>query len=94
MLRSNFWKCLAERHSDLPRGDLERVADAIIEEIGAALERGDRVELRGFGTFGVKTRRARAGRNPRTGVTVAVKEKTVPFFRASAATLARLNRQI
>jgi integration host factor subunit beta len=45
------------------------------------LERGDRVELRGFGTFSVKHRDARVGRNPRTGDTVSVAPKTVPFFK-------------
>jgi integration host factor subunit beta len=53
----------------------------IFEEISAALCRGDRVELRGFGAFSVKSRDSRVGRNPRTGEAVNVVSKTVPFFK-------------
>jgi integration host factor subunit beta len=54
----------------------------VLDEIAAALERGDRVELRGFGAFSVRRRPARIGRNPRTGESVSVKAKSVPFFKA------------
>ena len=52
----------------------------ILDEVSAALERGNRVELRGFGAFSVRERKARLGRNPRTGTSVQVSEKKVPFF--------------
>jgi len=55
--------------------------NTVLEEIAAALERGDRVELRGFGAFSVRHRPPREGRNPRTGEQVSVKEKHVPFFK-------------
>ncbi len=58
----------------------------------AALARGDRVELRGFGAFSVKHRPARAGRNPRTGAHVPVDQKSVPFFKTGKEMRERLNR--
>ena len=58
-----------------------------------ALRRGDRVELRGFGTFSVKIREARQGRNPCTGVVVAVAKKAIPAFKTGKEMRARLNRE-
>lgn len=82
MTRSELVAALAEEHRHLTLGDIERVVTAIFDEMTAALAEGGRVELRGFGAFSVKRRRARVGRNPRTGQTVDVAEKSVPFFRA------------
>ena len=62
-----------------------------MEEIVDALSRGDRVEIRGFGVFAVKQRKARVGRNPRTGELVDVKEKMVPYFKPGKEMRARLN---
>jgi integration host factor subunit beta len=62
-----------------------------LDEITAALARGDRVELRGFGAFSVKKREARTGRNPRTGEQVSVDEKSVPFFKTGKEMRERLN---
>jgi integration host factor subunit beta len=72
---------LAELNPNLYQRDVERTVSAIFDEISAALSRGGRVELRGFGAFSVRKRNARAGRNPRTGASVQVVEKHVPFFR-------------
>ena len=68
--------------TNLSAKDAETVVDTIFEEITVSLERGQRVELRGFGTFGLKQRRARAGRNPKTGEAVKVEAKQVMFFKA------------
>lgn len=81
MTKSELIQRLAESHPHLYHRDVERIVSTVFEEISAALERGDRVELRGFGTFSVKHRQARIGRNPRTGDTVEVASKTVPFFK-------------
>lgn len=81
MTKSELVQRLAESHPHLYHRDVERIVSTVFEEIAAALERGDRVELRGFGTFSVKHREARIGRNPRTGDTVDVAPKTVPFFK-------------
>lgn len=81
MTKSELIQRLADSHPHLYHRDVERIVSTVFEEISAALERGDRVELRGFGTFSVKQRDARVGRNPRTGATVNVAPKTVPFFK-------------
>ncbi len=82
MTRSELIAALAADHPHLTLMDVERIVAALFDEMTATLARGDRVELRGFGAFSVKRRQARAGRNPHTGETVDVTEKTVPFFRA------------
>jgi integration host factor subunit beta len=65
--------------------------NTVFEEIIEALSRGDRVELRGFGAFSVKSRDARIGRNPRTGESVQVEDKKVPFFKTGKLLRDRLN---
>ena len=65
--------------------------NTVFDEITDAMSRGDRVELRGFGAFSVKRRDARTGRNPRTGETVEVEEKHVPFFKTGKLLRDRLN---
>jgi integration host factor subunit beta len=82
---------LAETNPRLYQRDLEAVVNAIFGRIGAALARGERVELRGFGAFSVNRQSARIGRNPRTGDRVPVAEKHVPFFRAGKLMRDRLN---
>ena len=91
MLRSELITKLAAENPHLRQEDLEKVVEVILEEIGSALERGDRVELRGFGAFSVRKRKPRNGRNPRTGEAVEVPAKTVPFFKAGKELRARIN---
>ncbi|MAT35386.1 MAG: integration host factor subunit beta [Ponticaulis sp.] len=91
MLRSELVQKLADENPHLRPQDLEKVVDVILEEICQALESGARVELRGFGAFSVRKRDSRLGRNPRTGETVEVDEKYVPFFKAGKELRARLN---
>ena len=67
MIKSELVQRIAEHNPHLYQRDVENIVNAILEEIVAALARGDRVELRGFGAFSVKSRPARTGRNPRTG---------------------------
>ena len=69
------------------------IVNLIMENIGLALVNGDKVELRGFGSFKVKTRRSRLARNPRTGESVDVPVKRVPFFKASNDLKANLNEK-
>jgi integration host factor subunit beta len=82
---------LAERNPHLFHRDVERIVTTIFDEITEALARGDRVELRGFGAFSIKQRDARTGRNPRTGESVSVIEKIVPFFKTGKQLRERLN---
>jgi integration host factor subunit beta len=91
MTKSELIQRLAELYPHLYQRDVERIATTIFDEIAAALSRGDRVELRGFGTFSVRRRNARPGRNPRTGAFVQVVERHVPFFKAGKPMHERLN---
>ncbi len=91
MTKSELILRLAEKSPHLYHRDVERIVSTIFDEITAALARGDRVELRGFGAFSVKKRRARIGRNPRTGQSVHVAEKHVPFFKTGKQLRERLN---
>ena len=92
MTRSELIAKLAARNPALYHRDIERLVSTILNEIGGALERGDRVELRCFGSFSVRHRKSRVGRNPRTGTSVQVSEKTVPFFKMGKGMRERLNR--
>jgi integration host factor subunit beta len=91
MTKSELIHRLAEKHPRLYERDVERIVATIFEGISSALSNGDRVELRGFGALSVKTRDARIGRNPRTGETVNVSRKFVPFFKAGKDLRNRLN---
>lgn len=92
MIKSELIQRLADENPHLFQRDVENIVNAILNQIGDALSRGDRVELRGFGAFSVKNRPARVGRNPRTGEKVAVEEKYVPQFKAGKEIRERLNR--
>lgn len=81
MLRSELIDTLHAENPHLTRSDMERVVSVFLESITQTLEKGARVELRGFGAFSTRHRKARAGRNPRTGGDVFIPEKYVPFFR-------------
>jgi integration host factor subunit beta len=91
MIRSELIQKVAEENPHLFQRDVERIVNTIFEEITEALARGERVELRGFGAFSVKRRDARVGRNPRTGESVPVTEKAVPFFKTGKLLRDRLN---
>lgn len=92
MIKSELIDKLTLENPHLFQRDVENIVNAILDEIGDALARGDRVELRGFGAFSVKNRPARIGRNPRTGEKVDVSEKYVPQFKAGKEIRDRLNR--
>lgn len=91
MIRSELIQKIAEENTHLYQRDVERIVNTVFDEIIEAMARGDRVELRGFGAFSVKKREARQGRNPRTGETVDVEEKAVPFFKTGKLLRDRLN---
>ena len=81
MLRSELIDTLHNENPHLTRRDMERIVAVVLESVTQTLEKGARVELRGFGAFSVRHRRSRSGRNPRTGENVFVPEKHVPFFK-------------
>ncbi|MFM8820332.1 MAG: integration host factor subunit beta [Phenylobacterium sp.] len=91
MIKSELIARLAEENPHLTQKDVERVVSVILDRMIEALEAGGRVELRGFGAFSVRSRGARSGRNPRTGESVSVRAKHVPFFKSGKELRVRLN---
>ena len=91
MIRSELIQKIADENPHLYQRDVERIVSTVFNEITDALADGNRVELRGFGAFSVKKRDARIGRNPRTGESVSVEEKHVPFFKTGKLLRDRLN---
>jgi len=81
MTKSELVDIIAESYGEITRREAEVVVNTIFAAIGDALSSGDRVELRGFGSFTTKRRNARTGRNPKTGESVSVPAKIVPHFK-------------
>ena len=71
------------RLGDLTRGDAEKIVETIFDSVIGALRTGDKIEIRGFGSFRTRQRKPRIGRNPKTGARVDVPAKRVPFFKPS-----------
>ena len=91
MIRSELIKKLCDDNPTLAERDIERLVTVFFDEISNRLAAGGRVELRGFGAFSTRARDARTGRNPRTGDTVAVDAKRVPYFKPGKEMRAKLN---
>ena len=91
MIRSELLTALARENPELRSDEVERVVDVFFDEIAQRLAQGGRVELRGFGAFSTRDRQARKGRNPRTGDTVDVPGKRVPYFKPGKEMRIRLN---
>jgi integration host factor subunit beta len=91
MIKSELVKRLMVQCPHLYERNIEKVVNAILEEIIEALRQGDRVELRGFGTFTARRREARKGRNPKTGAAVSISAKALPFFKTGKPMRERLN---
>ena len=82
MTKSELIERLSWKHPQLKAQDVEETIKLIIEKVCQSLEKGDRVEIRGFGSFSLHYREARTGRNPKTGESVKVPAKSIPYFRA------------
>ena len=91
MIRSELVQKIAEDNPVLNVADAERIVSTIFDEIISTISSGDRVELRGFGAFSVKKRKARIGRNPKTGDAVSVESKHISFFKTGKLLRDRLN---
>ncbi len=91
MTKADLVEVISE-HVNLSKKDTGIVVNLVLDNIGDALARGDKVELRGFGSFRVKQRRSRRARNPRTGTSVFVPAKLIPFFKASNDLKSIVNR--
>ena len=91
MIRSELVQKVSEAHPDLSPREVETIVTTFFDAIVDQLAKGGRVELRGFGAFSTRARDARTGRNPRTGDTVSVDAKRVPYFKPGKEMRARLN---
>ena len=91
MIRSELVQRLVHENPALSARDVEAIVTIFFDEIAQRLAQDGRVELRGFGAFSTRERDARTGRNPRTGETVAVDAKRVPYFKPGKEMRARLN---
>ena len=91
MIRSELLQAIAKDNPDLRAEEVEQIVDIFFDEIATRLADGGRVELRGFGAFSTRQRDARKGRNPRTGESVDVPAKRVPYFKPGKEMRERLN---
>lgn len=94
MTKSELVERIAMRQSQLVLKDVELSVKSILEEMSTALASGDRIEIRGFGSFSLHYRAPRSGRNPKTGETVALEGKYVPHFKPGKALRDRVNDSI
>lgn len=91
MTKSQLILLVAGRYPALSKKDVELVVNTIFDSMTQALVKGERIEIRGFGSFSVKKRESREGRNPKTGDRVLVPEKYTPFFTVGKELKARVD---
>ena len=91
MTKSELILKINSKNSYLYHKDVYKIIDTLFNCVTRALKDGDRVELRGFGTFTTKLRNARIGRNPKTGAPVAIPQKKMPFFKMGKSMKERIN---
>ena len=92
MTKSDLVEKIVSLNPNVYQKDVIKLVDTFFETIVKAIQKNDRFELRGFGTFGVKQREARIARNPKNGSVVAVSKKNIPFFRMGKGMRDRLNK--
>lgn len=92
MTKSELIEALSLKQTHLFQADVELSVNVILDRIAAALEKQERVELRGFGSFAMNQRPARIGRNPKTGATVDIPPKRVPHFKPGKEMRERVNQ--
>lgn len=91
MNKSDLIEKVAAKLEGLSHRDIEVIVNQIFDSMTNSLMSGDRIEIRGFGSFEVRVRKPRAGRNPKTGTTVHVNERKVPFFKVGKELKERVN---
>lgn len=91
MTKSELIDAVASKADNFSRKDVEVIVDTLFENITKSLSRGEKIEIRGFGSFKVKDRSARQGRNPKSGEGISIDSKTVPFFKAGKELRERVN---
>ncbi len=93
MTKSQLIDRISEKAPRIPKRDIETVVHTVFQSMLNALRREQRIEIRGFGSFAIKIREARDGRNPKTGVKVQVPRRRIPYFTVGKELRERLNPQ-
>ncbi len=93
MTKSQLIDAIAQRYPSFSRKEAEVMVNEVFKAMTEALGKGERIELRGFGSFIVKERAARQARNPQTGAMISVSAKRLPFFKAGKELSERINRK-
>ncbi|MBI2339975.1 MAG: integration host factor subunit beta [Deltaproteobacteria bacterium] len=91
MNKSDLIETVSEKVKSLARREVEAIVETIFDKMTGALSKGDRIEIRGFGSFEVRVREPRQGRNPKTGAQVYVNTRRVPFFKVGKELRERVN---
>lgn len=94
MTKSQLISRIARRQTQLSARDVEEAVNLVLESMSQMLEEGGRVEVRGFGSFSLHYRRARMGRNPKTGASVSLSGRYVPHFKPGKALRDRVNNPV
>jgi len=92
MTKSELVELVSSRVSNFSRKDVEIIVDTLFQSMADSLSRGDKVEVRGFGSFKIKQRDGRQGRNPKSGENIYIESKKVPFFKAGKEIRERINK--
>ena len=92
MVRSELVGMLANQYPNILRKDIEKIISIVFDEISEALKRGENIEIRGFGTYKIVTRKARQGRNPKSSETIQIPAKKAIKWKMSKTLFNRLNK--
>lgn len=92
MNKSDLIETLVRKLPNLSGRDVEVIVNTIFDSMTDSLKSGERIEIRGFGSFEVRTRKPRLGRNPKTGMSVDVDQRKVPFFKVGKELRERVNK--
>lgn len=93
MTKSELIEMVSSRVGNFSRKDIELIVDTVFDSMCASLSKGDKVEIRGFGSFKIKDRDGRQGRNPKSGENIFIDSKKVPFFKAGKEIKERINKE-
>lgn len=91
MTKSELIEAVAAKVTNFSRKDVEIIVETLFESMASSLAQGDKVEIRGFGSFKIKERDGRQGRNPKSGENIYIDAKKVPFFKAGKEIRERIN---
>ncbi len=92
MTKSELIEAVSARVKSFSKKDVEVIVDSLFKSMAESLARGEKVEIRGFGSFKIKEREGRQGRNPKSGENIFIEPKRVPFFKAGKEIRERINK--